>query len=311
MNKNSRICVVGSNGMLGHAVCKQLNSKGYTNIIKCDKAEVDLCNQQETENFFKAKRPEYVFFLAAVAGGIQFKKSYPADMLLKNLQMITNVMDISVKIGCKKMINVCSALIYPSDASIPFKEESAKYINLDEIDTPYSLAKVAGMQLAKFYNQQYKTNYITVVPCNFFGEYAPFEKDKAGVVAALIKRIYDAKLTGQPTVDVWGTGNAHREFLNSQDVADACIFLMENKVEHELINIGRGFEFTIKEVAEMIKDVVGYKGVLYFDSTKPEGRQHMQLDVKRLFNMGWRPNMDLRDSIINTFDWYINNRCNH
>lgn len=307
MEMDSRICVIGSNGMLGHAICKQLNLKGYKNIIRCDRLEVDLCNQEDTIRFFEDKKPEYIFFLAAVAAGIQYKKDHPTEMLLKNLQMITNVMESARIYGCKKMINVCSALLYPKDTKIPLKEESATYVDLGEIDTPYALAKAAGMQLARYYNKEFDMNYLTVVPCNFFGEFAPFDGDRAGVVSALISRIHNAKVHGTKKVEVWGTGNACREFLNSQDVASACIFLMENDTKYDLINIGRGSEFSIREVAEMIKRVVGYDGDLYFDATKPEGRPHMQLNTDKLFEMGWRPHMDLEASIQNAYEWYLSN----
>lgn len=219
--------------------------------------------------------------------------------------MITNVMDGAHKNGCKKMINVCSALLYPSQATIPLREEDATYANLGEIDTPYSLAKATGMQLARYYNQQYGDNILTVVPCNFFGEYAPFDGDRAGVVAALISRIHNAKINNIDQVEVWGTGNACRELLNSKDVANACIFLMNTDTNHDLINIGRGKEFTIREVAETIKKVVEYEGNLFFDSTKPEGRAHMQLNTDKLFGLGWRPSMNLEESIRNAYTWYI------
>lgn len=308
MNSESKICIVGHKGMLGHAIWSILEKEGYTNLIGCDLPEVDLCNQETTKEFFKKQKPEYVFFLAAVAAGIQFKKSHPVDMLLKNMQMITNVMESAYSNGCKKMINVCSALLYPREAQIPLCEEDATHANLGEIDTPYALAKAAGMQLARYYNQQYGADFLTVVPCNFFGEYAPFEGDRAGVVSALIARIHNAKINNIPTVEVWGTGNACREFLNSKDVASACIYLMNTETDYDLINIGRGFEFTIREVAEMIKSVVGYDGELFFDASKPEGRAHMQLNTEKLFSLGWKPSMDLEQSIRNAYEWYINNR---
>lgn len=305
MDKNSKICVIGHKGMLGHAIWSTLQLEGYTNLIGCDRPEVDLCDQKMTLDFFDKERPEYIFFLAAVAAGIQYKKTHPVDMLLKNLQMITNVMESAHNTGCKKMINVCSALLYPSQASIPLHEEDATYANLGEVDTPYSLAKATGMQLARYYNQQYSDNILTVVPCNFFGEYAPFDGDRAGVVAALISRIHNAKINNIEQVEVWGTGNACRELLNSKDVANACIFLMNADTNYDLINIGRGKEYTIREVAETIKKVVGYDGNLFFDSTKPEGRAHMQLNTDKLFGLGWRPSMDLEESIRNAYTWYI------
>ncbi len=305
MEKKSRICIVGSKGVLGHAIWKELEGRGYMNLIGCDLPEVDLCNQSQAKLFFEKAKPEFVFFLAAVAAGIQYKKTHPVDMLLKNLQMITNVMELSYLNGCKKMINVCSALLYPSEAKIPLREEDATHANLDEIDTPYALAKAAGMQLARYYNQQHGMNYLTVVPCNFFGEFAPFDGDRAGVVPSLISKIHNAKINNIKKVEVWGTGNACRELLNSKDVANACVFLMNTDTNYDLINIGRGKEYTIRNVAETIKSVVGYKGILHFDLSKPEGRAHMQLNTDKLQSLGWRPQMDLKTSIEDTYNWYI------
>lgn len=307
MNKDMKICIVGHKGMLGHAIEKVLSEKGYTNIVGCDLPEVDLCNQVQTMNFFTKAKPDYVFFLAAVAAGINYKKEHPATMMLKNMQIITNVMDAVSKCGCKKMLNVCSALVYPSGTQIPFVENSATHVNLNEIDSPYAVAKAAGMQLAKFYNQEFGMNYITAIPCNFFGEYAPYDGDRAGVVSALIARMHNAKENSLEKVIVWGTGNACRDVLNSQDVASACVFLMENLPETEIVNIGRGEEYTIREIAETIKDVVGYEGVLEFDITKPEGKPHMMMDISKLTTMGWKPSMDLRESIQNAYHWYLQN----
>lgn len=306
MNVSDKICVVGSNGMLGHAITSQLESLGYTDVLKCCRKDVDLCNQAETRLYFETHKPKFIFFCAAVAAGINYKKSHPADMMLQNLQMITNVMDSTYRCGCKKMINVCSALLYPSSAEIPIKEEAAAYCNLGEIDTPYAMAKAAGMQLARYYNAQYGTDYLTVVPCNFFGEYAPFEGERAGVVPSLIAKMHNAKVNHLPEVVVWGTGNVCREFLNSKDVASACIHLMNCETEYDLINIGRGNEYSIRETAECIKHVVGYSGELVFDTSKPEGRPHMQLNVKRLSSTGWVPSMDLEQSISDTYRWYCN-----
>ena len=258
--------------------------------------------------FFQKEKPTYVFFLAAVAAGISFKKSHPVEMLLDNLQMVTNVLSSAHLIGVKKLINICSALIYPSCASMPMKEEDAVSVDLCNVDTPYALAKSAGIKLAQYYKKEYGNQFISAIPCNFFGEYAPFEGDRAGVVPALIARIHKAKEENAPQVEVWGTGNACRELLNSKDVASACVFLLENNIDYDFVNIGRGKEFTIREVAETIKHTVGYEGELYFDATKPEGRLHMQLNVDKLFGMGWRPKMDLDESIRDAYDWYCNNK---
>lgn len=306
MDQSAKICIVGHKGMLGHAIWQQLASQGYTRLIGCDLPEVDLCSQEQTQAFFEREKPEYVFFLAAVAAGIQYKKTHPVEMLQKNLQITVNVLSSAYACRCKRLLNVCSALLYPSEAAIPLHEEDAAYVSLNQVDTPYALAKAAGMQLARYFNQEYQTQYLTVVPCNFFGEHAPFDGDRAGVVPSLIRRIHEAKIRQAPTVTVWGTGNACRELLNSKDVASACVFLMNQPAPTgDLINIGRGCEYTIREVAQTIRQIVGYEGALVFDADKPEGRQHMQLDVSRLFAMGWRPRMDLEESIRDTYAWYL------
>ena len=309
MDRNTRICIIGHKGMLGHAIWRQLEERGYGNLVGCDLPEVDLCSQEQASSFFRSEKPQVLFFLAAVAAGIQYKKTHPVEMLQKNLQIVSHVFSSAFEYGCAQMINVCSALIYPGEAPIPLREEDASHVNLNQIDTPYALAKAAGMQLARYYNQEYHTRYLTVVPCNFFGEFAPFEGDRAGVVPSLIRRISEAKRNGLPQVEVWGTGNACRELLNSKDVARACIFLMEQEnLPEDVINIGRGCEYTIREVAETIQKIVGYSGKLVFDASKPEGRQHMQLDTRRLRELGWAPEMDLEESIRDAYAWFLNHQ---
>ena len=304
MDKTDRICVIGSEGLLGHAVVHALEERGYSDIVKIDREDVDLRDQEATARLFEREKPAGVFFLAAVAAGIRYKKEHPVEMLLDNLQMVTNVLSSAHAVGVKKLINICSALIYPGTAAIPLKEEDAVSVDLNNVDTPYALAKSAGVKLAQYYRSEFGDAFISAVPCNFFGEYAPFEGDRAGVVPSLISRIHRAREDHLPQVEVWGTGNACRELLNSKDVASACVFLMENEVGYDFVNIGRGVEFTIREVAETIRRVVGYEGALFFDADKPEGRLHMQLNVDRLFGMGWRPSMDLEESIRDAYEWY-------
>lgn len=306
MDKDARICIIGGKGTLGYAILGELQSLGYTNIISCDLPEVDCTRQESVKNFFEKKQPEYIFFLAAISAGIEYKRKYPVEVMLKNLQMETNVLQFSHEYHCKRLLNVSSALIYPSIARMPLVEKDITFINLNEVDTPYSLAKAVAFQLCQYYADEYGDDFFTVIPCNFFGEYAVFDGEQAGVVPSLIKKIYEAKINHLPNVVVWGTGRACREFLNSKDVANACIFLMNHPFPYSLINIGRGKEFTIRETAEIIKKVVGYKGDLVFDANKPEGRLHMQLNTERLFEMGWRPKMDLEQSITNAYQWYLN-----
>lgn len=305
MNPDSKICVIGARGLLGHAVVNELKKKGYSSVIGVDKADFDLCDPVSTSAFFNKERPAGVFFLAAVAAGIQYKKEHPVEMLLHNLQMVVNVLSSAHQAGVEKLINICSALVYPRGANIPLNEENVISVDLDNVDTPYALAKGAGVKLAQYYRQEYGDQFISAIPCNFFGEYAPFEGDRAGVVPSLIARIHKAKTEGLPEVAVWGTGNACRELLNSKDVASACVFLLEHEMPYDFVNIGRGEEYSIREVAETISKVIGYEGELVFDATKPEGRMHMQLDTRRLFSMGWKPAMNLEESIRDAYNWYI------
>ena len=308
MDKRSRICIIGDKGALGNAIKHQLKLEGYENILSCDLPEVDCTSQDAVEQYFADNKPEYVFFLAAISAGIEYKKKYPVEIMLKNLQMETNVLSCSHKYGCKRLLNVCSALLYPSSAPMPLKEEYATLTKLNEIDTPYSLAKAVGFQLCKYYKQEHGCDFFTVVPCNFFGEYAAFHGDKAGVVPSLIRRILEAKEQNLSEVVVWGTGNACREFLNSKDVASACIYLIKSDRTTDLVNIGCGHEYTIRETAQTIQKIIGYEGALVFDETKPEGRLHMQLDTSILFQMGWKPSMNLEESILDAYRWYIHNR---
>lgn len=307
MNKTDKICVIGAKGMLGHAVMNELAKRGYTDVLGVDKDDFDLRDFSATRSFFMRERPQGVFFLAAVAAGINFKKAHPVEMLLDNLQMVTNVLSSAHECGVRKLINICSALVYPRSAQIPLREEDAVSVDLDNVDTPYALSKGVGIKLCQYYRQEYGDQFVSAVPCNFFGEFAPFTGDRAGVVPALIDRIHRARRDGAGQTVVWGTGNACRELLNSKDVASACVYLYENEVDHDFINIGRGEEYSIRQVAETIRRVVGYEGELVFDATKPEGRPHMQLKVDRLFAMGWRPSMDLEQSIQDAYRWYLEN----
>lgn len=307
MSYNGKVCVIGAKGLLGHAVVNELRYRGYHELLLIDREEIDLRDQQATRDFFLEERPEGVFFLAAVAAGINYKKTHPVEMLLDNLQMVTNVLSSSHEIGVKKLINICSSLVYPRSAKMPLMEEDATSIDIDNIDAPYALAKSAGVKLTQYYREEFGDQFISAIPCNFFGEYAPFQGDRAGVVPALIDRIHKAKTEKAPYVQVWGTGNACRELLNSKDVASACVFLFEKYVPYDFINIGRGNEYTIREIAESVKDIVGYKGKLEFDPRKPEGRLHMQLNVDRIFSMGWRPKMNLEESIRDAYEWYLKN----
>ena len=306
MNRNSRICVVGSGGALGMAVWDMLARLGYQNLIPCTRDDADLRDPAQVSRFFEREKPEYVFFLAALAAGIQYKKTHPVEMLADNLQMEVNVFAAAHASGCRKLLNVSSSLLYPQNAEIPVKEEEAAYVSLKGgVDSSYTMAKAAGFQLARFYQQEYGMEVVTAVPCNFFGEKSSFEGDRAGVVPSLIARFDRAKEENLPEVEVWGTGNACRDVLNSKDVASACILLMKEHVPFDIVNIGRGEEFTIREIALTVKKVVGYEGQIVFDLTKPEGRMHTLLDNSRISGLGWKPAMTLEESITDAYLWYM------
>ena len=305
MNKDALIYIAGHKGALGHALWDKLQAAGYTNLLGCELPELDMTDNAAVKEFFRKNKPDCVILLAALAAGINFRKTNPVEMLLVNLQITINVLSEARAAGVQKFINISSALLYPSEAAIPIRENSATHVNLEELDTSYTLAKSVGAQLCRYYRKQYAADFYTVVPCNFFGPYSPFEGDKAGVIASLIRKMHEAKLHHDDHIEVWGTGNACREFLSVLDVADALTFLVGHDVPYDLVNIGRNEEHSIREVAQLIKKVVGFEGELRFDTTKPEGRMHMQLDTERLFNLGWRPKLTLEQAIQITYDWYL------
>ena len=305
MKKDALIYIAGHKGALGHALWSNLEAAGYTNLIGRELPELDMTDNAAVKAFFKEHKPDCVVLLAALAAGINYRKTHPVEMLLVNLQITINVLSEARAAGVEKFINISSALLYPSEAKIPIRESSATHVSLEELDTSYTLAKSVGTQLCRHYRKQYDADFYTVVPCNFFGPYSPFEGDKAGVIASLIRKMHEAKQRKDGYIEVWGTGNACREFLSVLDVADALMFLIEHDVAYDLINIGRNEEHTIREVAQLIKKVVGFEGELRFDATKPEGRMHMQLDTERLFDMGWRPKLTLEQAIQVTYDWYL------
>lgn len=305
MKKYEKILILGHKGVLGHAVWNQLEQEGYTNLAGADLPEVDLCDEQQVKALFERESPAYVFFFAALSGGIQYRRDFADMILMRNLRMTLNVIDATESAGCKKVMNISSALIYPDTAPMPYREKEITSVDIKDFDSAYILSKAAGLQLCRFYDRKCSTKYVTVIPCNFFGENSIFEGDKATFVPALISRMHKAKKHGHRQVTVWGTGNACRELMNSKDVAKACITIMNSDTEYDVINIGRGYEFSVKDVAYAIKDIVGYDGEIIFDDTKPEGAKHMQMNVKRLTKLGFTPELNLRRSIRDAYSWYL------
>lgn len=307
MEKNSKIYVAGHRGLVGSAIVRGLKAKGYTNVIGRTHKELDLMDGVAVEEFFKNEKPEYVFLAAAKVGGIYANSTYPADFIFQNLQIQQNVIGNAFKYNVKKLMFLGSSCIYPKMCPQPIKEEYLLSGYLEETNEGYALAKISGLKMCQFFNKQYGTNYISVMPTNLYGPYDNFSGINSHVMPALIRRFHEAKINNAPEVVVWGSGTPLREFLYSEDMADACIYLMENYEGNDFFNIGTGKEITIKGLAELIKEVVGYEGKIVWDSTKPDGTPRKLLDVSRLEKAGWKYKMELKDGVKEAYKWFLEN----
>jgi GDP-L-fucose synthase len=297
MNKNSKIYIAGHRGMAGSAILRRLQQEGYTNIIYRSSQELDLRNQQAVADFFSQEKPEYVFLAAAKVGGILANNTYKADFIYENLAIQNNVIHQSYKHAVKKLLFLGSSCIYPKFAPQPIKEEYLLTGTLEPTNEPYAIAKIAGIKMCQAYREQYGCNFISVMPTNLYGEGDNYDPQNSHVIAALIRKFYEAKRDGKKQVEIWGTGTPRREFLNADDLADACYFLMLHYDSPEIINIGVGEDISIKELALLIKEIVGYEGELFFDTSKPDGTPRKLLDVSKLHNLGWRHRIGLREGI--------------
>ena len=307
MEKDSKIYVAGHRGLVGSAIVRGLKAKGYTNIIGKTHKELDLMDNVAVEEFFKTEKPEYVFLAAAKVGGIYANSTYPADFIFQNLQIQQNVIGNAFKYNVKKLMFLGSSCIYPKMCPQPIKEEYLLSGYLEETNEGYALAKISGLKMCQFFNKQYGTNYISVMPTNLYGPYDNFSGINSHVMPALIRRFHEAKINNSPEVVVWGSGTPLREFLYSEDMADACIYLMETYEGNDFFNIGTGKEITIKGLAELIKEVVGYEGKIVWDSTKPDGTPRKLLDVSRLEKAGWKYKMELKDGVKEAYKWFLEN----
>lgn len=307
MEKNSKIYIAGHKGLVGSALVRNLQNKGYKNIIGKTHAELDLTNQVEVNKFFDDEKPEYVFLAAAKVGGIVANNTYPADFIMKNLIIECNAIKAAYENGVKKLMFLGSSCIYPKMCPQPIKEEYLLSGYLEETNEAYALAKISGIKMCQSYNQQYGTKYISVMPTNLYGPYDNFDLKTSHVMPALIRKMHEAKLRNEHSVEIWGTGSPLREFLHSDDMADACVFLMENYEGNEFFNVGTGKEISIKELAYMIRDIVGFEGELKFDISKPDGTPRKLLDVTRLGKAGWKYRIELRDGIRESYGWYREN----
>jgi GDP-L-fucose synthase len=307
MNKDSKIYLAGHRGLVGSAIHRKLKKEGYTNIITKTHKELDLTNQKETREFFEKEKPEYVFLAAAKVGGIHANDTYPADFIYINQMIQNNVIKASYDNKVKKLLFLGSSCIYPKMAPQPIKEEYLLTGELEKTNEAYAIAKISGLKMTEFFNKQYGTNYISVMPTNLYGPNDNFDLKTSHVLPALIRKIHEAKENKSEYVEIWGTGKPMREFLHVDDLADAVVYLMNNYNENKPINIGTGKDITIKELAELIKDVVGYQGELKFDTSKPNGTPRKLLDVSRLHDAGWEYKISLREGIENTYDWFKEN----
>lgn len=346
MHKDSKIYVAGHRGLVGSAIVKNLQSKGYTNLVLRTHAELDLTNQKAVEDFFNTEKPEYVILAAAKVGGIVANNTYRAEFIYDNIQIQNNVIHQSYVNGVKKLLFLGSTCIYPKEAPQPMPEDCLLTSPLEYTNEPYAIAKIAGIKMCESYNLQYGTNFISVMPTNLYGPNDNFDLEKSHVLPALIRKIHLAKLlnegkieqvlsdlkvnfikearqylskfgVNESSVEIWGTGKPRREFLYSEDMADACVFLLENRdfkdtysknakeIRNTHINIGTGVDISIRELAELIKGVIGFKGELKFNADKPDGTMVKLTDPSKLHSLGWKHRVELEDGIRRIYDWYL------
>lgn len=305
MDKNSRIYVAGHQGLVGSALIRNLKSKGYHNIITRKFQDLDLTNQAAVDRFFATSDIEYVFLAAAKVGGIGANSAYPADFILENQLIQCNVISSSYKHHIKKLLFLGSSCIYPKLCPQPIKEEYLLTGPLEATNEAYALAKISGLKMCQYYNTQYGTNYISVMPTNLYGPNDRFDPEHSHVVPAMIVKMDQAKSANKETVELWGTGRPRREFLYVDDMADACVFLMEHYSGAEFLNIGTGEDITIRELAHMIQNIIGYEGKLQFDESKPDGTPRKLLDVSKIESLGWRAKTRLEDGLRNAYQYYL------
>ena len=300
MNKNDKIFVAGHRGLVGSAIKRELEKKGYTNIVTRTHKELDLTDSKAVSEFFEAEKPDYVILSAAKVGGIQGNNTFPVEFFTENMKIQLNVITNAFKQNVKKLLFLGSSCIYPKNAPQPMKEEYLLSSKLEKTNEMYALAKISGLKLCASYNREYNTDYISVMPCNLYGLNDNYDTKNAHVLPMLVRRFHEAKEAGLKEVTVWGTGTPLREFMYAGDLAKAVVYLMENKSAKEIgefINIGTGMEVTILELAQMIKKIVGFEGELVFDKSKPDGTMRKLMDVSRINNLGWKAETSLEEGI--------------
>lgn len=304
MEPNAKIYVAGHTGLLGSALLRHLQGAGYQNLLTASHAELDLTSQSAVNDFFTVHQPEYVFQAAGKVGGIHANNSFPAQFIYENLAMQTHIIHAAWQSGVKKLLFPGSSCIYPKHAPQPIKEDYLLSDQLEPTNEWYAVAKIAGIKMCQAYRRQYRFNAICVMPTNLYGPGDNFDADNSHVLPALIRKFHEAKTNGRESVVIWGSGTPRREFLHVDDLADACIFLMDIYNAEEIINVGVGRDITIRELAEMIGEIVGFQGKLEFDPEKPDGTPRKLLDISRLQALGWQPGIPLEQGLRETYEWY-------
>jgi GDP-L-fucose synthase len=308
MSESGKIYVAGHRGMVGAAIYRRLQAEGFDNLLVKTSRELDLTNQAGVNAFFEHEKPDYVFLGAAKVGGIQANNAYPADFIRDNLQIQTNVIDAAYRAGVRKLLFLGSSCIYPKFAPQPMKEEHLLTGELEPTNEWYAIAKIAGIKMCQAYRRQYGFNAISVMPTNLYGPGDNFNLATSHVLPALIRKFHEAKVAGEPQVVVWGTGAPRREFLHVDDLADACLYLMRNYEGEDFVNVGVGEDISIAELAQLVKEIVGFEGEIVQDTAKPDGTPRKLLDVSRLHALGWRARIPLREGIEQTYRWFLENR---
>lgn len=309
MERQARIYVAGHRGLVGSALLRKLRAQGFENLVYRTREELDLRNAEEVGAFFRRESIEYVFLAAAKVGGILANDRYPAEFLRDNLLIAANVIDAAYRSGVRKLLNLGSTCIYPKLAPQPLRESYLLSGELEPTNEPYAVAKIAAIKMCEAYNRQYGTRFISAMPTNLYGPHDRFDPVNAHVLPALLLKFHEAKERGLPEVEIWGTGTPRREFLHADDLADACLFLMERYEGNEIVNVGVGEDISILELAERIQRVVGYEGRLTFDRTKPDGTPRKLVDTAKLSGLGWKPRISLDEGLASTYEWFLQHRA--
>ena len=305
MNKESKIFVAGHRGMVGSAIVRRLQAEGFTQILTRNRSDLDLLDRLAVRRFFEIERPEFVFDAAARVGGIIANSEKPVEFLIENLTIQNNVIQAAADFGAAKLLFLGSSCIYPKLAPQPISEDSLLTGPLEPTNDAYALAKIAGIKLCQAYAKQYGKNFISAMPTNLYGPNDNFDLRTSHVLPALIRKVHEAKTSGARTVAVWGTGTPRREFLHVDDLADACLFLLNNYDSPEIVNIGCGEDFTIRELVETVCETLGFDGDLIFDTSKPDGTPRKLLNIEKLRSLGWSPRIPLREGILDAYTWFL------